>query len=77
MKIQDILFLFALAFLIYKKDSRLSLVFGLGALALSIPLFYLQIFFTAQHLVYYAVAFILLSIVFNLIKYESSKSNPN
>lgn len=77
MKIQDILFLLILAFLIYKKDSRLSLVFGLGALILSIPLFFLQIFFTAQHLVYYAFFFIFLSIVYNLIKYENTKSNPN
>jgi len=68
MKIQDILFLFALAFLIYKRDSRLSLVFGLGALALSIPLFYFQIFFTAQHLVYYAFFFILLAILIMIFK---------
>lgn len=68
MKIQDILFLFVLAFLIYKRDSRLSLVFGLGALALSIPLFYLQIFFTAQHLVYYALAFILLAVLIMIFK---------
>jgi len=68
MKIQDILFLFVLAFLIYKRDSRLSLIFGLGALALSIPLFYLQIFFTAQHLVYYALAFILLAVLIMIFK---------
>jgi len=67
-KIQDILFLFVIPFLIYKRNSKLSLIFGLGALALAIPLFYLQIFFTAQHLVYYAFFFILLSILIMIFK---------
>jgi len=67
-KIQDIIFLLILAFLFYKRDSRLSLIFGLGALTFSIPLFSLQIFFTAQHLVYYALAFIFLSILFMVFK---------
>lgn len=68
MKIQDIIFLIALAFLIYKKDPRWAAMAGLGSLALSIPLFATWIFFTAERLTWYAAAFFLLSIVFHLRK---------
>lgn len=68
MKIQDILFLVVLVVLLLKRDSRLLLIAGLFSILLSIPLFYLQIFFTAQHLVYYAFFFILASAVFMLAK---------
>lgn len=74
MKIQDIFFIAVLILLVFKRDSKLALVFGLGSIILSIPLFYLQIFFTAQHLIYYAVIFIFLSIILNLIQYENTKS---
>jgi hypothetical protein len=67
-KIQDILFLLGLFFLIYKKDSRLSLIVGISLLFVAIPLFFLQIFFTAQHLVYYSAAFILLSVFIMIFK---------
>ena len=70
MKIQDLSFLIVLAALLYKKDSKLFLISGLGSLILSIPLFYFQIFFTAQHLVYYSFAFILIGIILMLIKKE-------
>jgi len=68
MKIQDLFFLIVLAVLFFKKDSKLFLIFGLGSLILSIPLFYLQIFFTAQRLVYYGFAFIFLAVIFMIFK---------
>jgi hypothetical protein len=67
-KIQDIIFLAFFAFLIYKKDSKLFLASGLVSILLSIPLFYLQIFFTAQHLLYYAFVFILSATLIMLFK---------
>jgi len=67
-KIQDILFLAIFAFLIYKKDSRLFLASGLISILISIPLFYLQIFFTAQHLIWYAFAFFVFAIFIMIFK---------
>jgi hypothetical protein len=67
-KIQDIIFLAFFAFLIYKKDSKLFLASGLVSILLAIPLFYLQIFFTAQHLIYYAFAFLLSASIIILFK---------
>lgn len=68
MKIQDILFLVVLIFLFFKKDSKLSLFFGLGSIFVSIPLFYLQIFFTAQHLIWYSLGFFILTIALTIFK---------
>ena len=63
MKLQDIIFLIIFFIVLVKRDSRVSTIAGLTCLALSIPLFALWIFFTAQHLVWYATAFFFLSIV--------------
>jgi hypothetical protein len=68
MKIQDVLFLVTLFFLIFKRDSKLSLYFGLGSILVSIPLFYFQVFFTAEHLIWYSAAFISLSIILMIFK---------
>lgn len=68
MKIQDILFLVVLIFLIFKKDSRLSLYAGVGSILLSIPLFYLQIFFTAEHLIWYSAGFLVLTLALTVFK---------
>lgn len=68
MKIQDLSFVVILVLLLLKRDSKLFVVSGIICLTLSIPLFYMQIFFTAQHLVYYSFAFILLSVIFMIIK---------
>lgn len=62
MKLQDIIFLIVFVLLILKRNSRLSTIAGIICLALSIPLFALWIFFTAEHLIWYAAAFFLLSI---------------
>ena len=66
MKFQDIIFLIIFLVVILKRDSRLSTIAGIICLILSIPLFALWVFFTAQHLVWYSTAFFLLSIVFLL-----------
>ena len=63
MKFQDILFLVVLFIVILKKDSRLSALAGITCLVLSIPLFALWVFFTAEHLVWFSGAFFLLSII--------------
>jgi hypothetical protein len=68
MKIQDIIFFLVFLFLAYKKDSKFTLTAGLLSILFSIPLFYLHIFFTAQHLLYYSWAFILLTVLIILLK---------
>ncbi len=62
MKIQDIVFLIIFILVIIKRNSRWATIAGIICLLLSIPLFALWVFFTAQHLVWYAAAFFLLSI---------------
>lgn len=71
MKVQDILFLIILAFLIYKHIPKLFVIAGIIALILSIPLFSLWVFFTAERLIWYAVAFFLLAIVLNVLQLRS------
>jgi len=68
MKIQDIVFFAALVLLIIKHNPKIAVFCGLVCLVLSIPLFSFWIFFTAERLVWYAAAFILLAIVFDLFK---------
>lgn len=66
MKIQDIVFIIVLLFLLYKHNSILFTIVGLGCLILSIPLFSLWIFFTADKLVWYAAMLIFIAIVINI-----------
>lgn len=63
MKPQDIIFFAVLAFLLFKRNPKLAALFGIISLILSIPLFSLWIFFTAERLTWYAAAFFLLSVV--------------
>ncbi len=70
MKIQDIIFLVIFLVLILRRSPTLLISSGIICLILSIPLFYMWVFFTAQHLVFYAAALFLAAIVFLL----SSKS---
>jgi len=63
MKPQDIIFIIVFILFAFKRNSTWSTVAGLICLALSIPLFALWVFFTAEHLVYYAAVFFLLSVV--------------
>lgn len=62
MKIQDVVFLIILIVLTFKWNSRWFVWAGIIALVLSIPLFSMWVFFTAERLTWYAAAFFLLSI---------------
>lgn len=73
MKPQDILFFILLAALIYKKNPYYLVWSGLVCIAISIPLFAKHIFFTAEHLTWYAAGFFLFSIVLLLIKMTNNK----
>lgn len=68
MKVQDIVFLLVLFLLVAKRSPNLAVVAGLTSLGLSIPLFAMWIFFTAERLTWYAAAFFLLSIIFHVWK---------
>lgn len=73
MKPQDIIFFAVLAILIWKRNSKLSVVVGLIALTVSIPLFATWTFFTAERLVWYAAALFLLAVVFNMLKIKKNE----
>lgn len=60
MKIQDVIFILTLAMLIFVRKDRLFLITGLLCFAGAIPLYAKWIFFTAERLVWYAGAFILI-----------------
>jgi len=73
MKIQDFGFIIVAILLIYKRNPRWLVIGGLICLILSIPLFSVWIFFTAQRLTYYAAAFFLMAILLYLILYRTKK----
>ena len=62
MKPQDLLFFIAVIALFFTKKPKAFVIAGLVCLALSIPLFSFWVFFTAQHLVWYAAGFFLVAI---------------
>jgi len=68
MKIQDILFLLVFLYVLWLHKPKVAIIIGLLLLLLSIPLFSLQIFFTAQHLVWYAAAFFLMAIILEILQ---------
>lgn len=68
MKIQDLSFILALAVFVSIRKPRLSVMAGLFCLLLSIPLFALHVFFTAERLTWYAAALFLLSTIQLIIK---------
>ena len=70
MKIQDIAFFIILALLIFIHRPKIAVIVGILSLVLAIPLFYFQIFFTAEHLTWYAGGFFLLAIILNLLPNE-------
>lgn len=72
-KIQDIVFLVVLVLLILKRNPRLAVFCGITSLLVSIPLFSVWIFFTAERLTWYAGAFFLLAIIFYLFKFKNER----
>ncbi|MBI2028479.1 MAG: hypothetical protein HYT07_02605 [Candidatus Levybacteria bacterium] len=75
MKIQDIAFIITLLSLIYKRSPKWTVVFGIVSLLLSIPLFTLWVFFTAERLTWYAAGFFLLAIIFFLLNARKYRGN--
>jgi hypothetical protein len=75
MKIQDILFIGVLGYLLFKRSPRLVAGFGMGLLLLSIPLFAKWVFFTAERMVWYGVVFLLLSIVLHILQLKKTKTS--
>ena len=73
MKIQDIVFLIVFSILLYKGNPKWMAAAGIISLFLSIPLFSLWIFFTAERLTWYAGAFFLVGIIFHLFQLKSDK----
>ena len=67
MKIQDIIFLIILSLLLYKRNPRYFIYAGLICFAISIPLFYQWVFFTAQKLIEYGFIFILIAVLWYAI----------
>lgn len=63
MKPQDILFIILLLAILWKRNPVWAVIIGLLSLILAVPLFQLQIFFTAERLVMYAFGFILIGIM--------------
>lgn len=68
MKPQDILFIIIFLGLLWKKNPTWAACAGLLFIALSVPLFHLQIFFTAERFIIYAGISLLLSILFHLLR---------
>lgn len=69
MKAQDILFLILFTImLLISRNYKLLLGSALIMTIFAMPLFYFWIFFTAQRLIYYAVAFIFVSAILMLAK---------
>lgn len=74
MNLQDAFFLIIIFVLLFIRKPTFFVAAGITCLVLSVPLFQLWIFFTAQRLTYYAVVFFTVAIVIMLIKGRDSKS---
>ncbi|OGK54116.1 hypothetical protein A3B56_01495 [Candidatus Roizmanbacteria bacterium RIFCSPLOWO2_01_FULL_45_11] len=75
MKIQDILFIITLGFLIFMRKERLTALTGLVFIILSMPLFYVKTaLFTAERLTMYAAGVFLFHLIMNLYEYTNSTS---
>lgn len=66
MKPQDIIFFAVLLILLFLRKPKLLVGFGIFCLLVAIPLFAKWIFFTAERLTWYAVAFFLTAIILEL-----------
>jgi len=73
MKPQDIIFILILIILLYKRKAECFVYAGLACLIVSAPLFYFQIFFTAQRLIYYATAIFTIAIILMLLQRNNEK----
>ena len=60
MKSQDVFFILVFLLLLYRNSPHSTVISGVLCLVVSIPLFGLWIFFTAERLTWYAASFFLL-----------------
>lgn len=67
MKIQDIVFFIILGILLLINKPRWYVYAGLICLVIAMPLFAGWIFFTAERLTWYAGAFFLLAVLYNIL----------
>ncbi|HYK07918.1 MAG TPA: hypothetical protein VEW42_00290 [Candidatus Eisenbacteria bacterium] len=67
MKIQDIIFVIFLAFLLWKRNPYYVVAAGLGCIVISMPLFASWVFFTAERFTYYGGICLLLAIFLFLL----------
>lgn len=74
MKPQDLLLLAILIFFLWKNNKNWTVAAGLILIAVSIPLFARHIFFTAEHLVYFAALYILVAVIQTLFALRLHKS---
>jgi hypothetical protein len=63
MKVQDIAFFIFLGILLYLKNPKALIMAGLFSFILSMPLFMIWVFFTAQRLTTYGAGFLFAGIV--------------
>jgi len=68
MKIQDLGFFLLFCLVLWRRNPRVSIIIGLMCLFLAMPLFKFWIFFTAERLTWYAAAFFVYGIVFQLMQ---------
>lgn len=70
MKIQDIIFVVFLLLLFWRRKPELFIWLGVVCFSISIPLFAFWVFFTAERLVAYGVAFFSLGILSYLLIFK-------
>lgn len=68
MKPQDIAFFLVLVVLLLFRKPKVLVVAGLLCIIIAMPLFAFWVFFTAQHLIWYAAAFFLVAIILFLVQ---------
>lgn len=68
MKPQDILFIFVILILLWRKNPKYCVFAGILCLMLAIPLFQLWVFFTAERLVLYALILFLIAVLLFLFE---------
>jgi len=73
MKVQDLGFFLLFLLVLWRRNSRVSIIIGLMSLFLAMPLFKFWIFFTAERLTWYAAAFFALAILLSMSSLTKKK----
>jgi len=77
MKPQDIILLILIVVTLIRPRVKFISALGIIFMLLSIPLFYMQIFFTAQHLIWYAILCFSIAIVVSIYTYLHRNKHEN